>query len=145
MVVVSLACARDPRMSDRQQVESASLTFIGTYLLRTNRSVRQKNVLLKAEHHRFQREKHIQLGALVRDYLDEHIATDTLDELPKRSERRQEIETVRTSIMVEQRHHHAVEEHDVNLSQVIDDLLSQRLERERKLSNIEDQIDGGEL
>jgi len=104
--------------------------------------MRQKNVLLKAEHHRFQKEKHIQLGALVRDYLDEHIASNTLDELPKRSERRQDIETVRTSIMVEQRHHRAVKKLNVNLSQVIDDLLSQRLERERKLAQLEQNMEG---
>jgi len=99
--------------------------------------VKQKNVLLRAEHHRFQKDKHIQLGSFVRDYLDEHIASDTLDELPKRTEHRNEFESVRTSILLKPRHHEAIDTHNINLSQVIDNILSERLERERKLAQLE--------
>jgi hypothetical protein len=104
--------------------------------------VKQKNVLLRAEHHRFQKDKHIKLGSLVRDYLDEHIASDTLDELPTRTEHRDAFESVRTSILLEQRHHEAIDAHNINLSQMIDNILSKRLERERKLSQLEQNMEG---
>lgn len=96
----------------------------------------QKTVTLSEEHHRFQ-QNHLQLGPLVRDRLDGHLEDGTFDELPKSGSQRRDIETIRTSILIKQRHQMALEQYDVNLSQAIGEIIESEMERERKLRDLE--------
>lgn len=105
------------------------------------------HVSLEEHQLRFVRDEHLNLSSLVRAALNERIESGGVDDLPTGDSRRRTGEKVSTTIVLHSEHQDFIEEHELNLSHFVQDVVSTRMKRERLLDEAMDgQLsDSGEI
>jgi len=96
-----------------------------------------KDVRIREDHYRFLQDEAISLSSLVQNAIDEGIAGDR--ELPDATDRpTEDHELKRTSVSVSEKHDEFIATHEFVFSVFVHQLIEERMARERKLQQLED-------